>query len=350
MIRHKLTIPEPHRAVWVEDDITDPGPGEVLVRTTRTLISTGTELTAYTGQFPADSVWAGMIKYPQPRIGYSNVGRVVAVGPGVSGLAVGQRVASWGPHATLHLASPQRPGSSLKGLPPIPDGVSDDQAVFRGLGQTVMHGIRLAQISLGEAVVVVGAGLLGQLAVQYARMCGAYPLIAVDLSRQRLEMAGVHGATHAIPGGRGELLGEIRSATKGRMADVVFEVTGNEQVIPSAFRMARRLGRVVLLGSPRGKVEVDFHDEVHTLGLQIIGAHVSTQPDAETLSGPWTPQRNDELFFDLVLGGRLALDDLVTHRYDWRDAPEAYRMLAEDRTRAMGVVLEKWPTLPPAAG
>jgi threonine dehydrogenase-like Zn-dependent dehydrogenase len=101
---------------------------------------------------------------------------------------------------------------------------------------------------------------------------------------------------------------------------------------------------VILLGSSRYKVEVDFHDEVHPFGLQIIGAHVSTQPLAETPFNPWTPSRNGELFFDLVQAGRLQLDDLIPHRYAWETASDAYRMLATDQTQALGVVLENWPT------
>ena len=87
---------------------------------------------------------------------------------------------------------------------------------------------------------------------------------------------------------------------------------------------------------------MNFHNEVHIQGLQIIGAHVTTQPQVGTPYNPWTPARNGELFFELVLAGRLKVDDLITHRYSWREAPAAYEMLVADRTQAMGVVLEGW--------
>jgi len=334
MLSRSLYFPRACQAEWSDVELPEPGPGKVLIRTRKTLISTGTELTAYTGDFPPGSVWAGVVQYPwQP--GYSNVGEVVGVGPGVTGYEPGQRVASWGPHATHAI----QPRSQVQA---IPDGVTDDQALFWNLGKTVMNGVRLAKIALGEAVVLVGAGILGQLAVQYAALSGAMPLIAVDLSERRLGMARDHGATHTLPGGRDELESDVWEITRGRMADVAFEITGNQSVIPVAVRLVRRLGRVVLLGSPRGKVELDFHDEVHTLGLQIIGAHVSTHPEVETPYNPWTPERNGQLFFDLVLAARLRVDDLITHRYPWRDAPAAYEMLVTDRTRAIGVVLEGW--------
>ena len=334
MLSRSLFFTRAFQAEWNDLELPEPGPGEVLIRTRKTLISTGTELTAYTGDFPPGSVWAGAVQYPwQP--GYSSVGKVVAVGPEVTACEPGQRVASWGPHAT-HAIQP------LSQMQAISDGVTDDQALFWNLGKTVMNGVRLAKIALGEAVVLVGTGILGQLAAQYAALSGAMPLVAVDLSDRRLEMARDHGATHTLIGGRDELEAGIREITRGHMADVAFEITGNQAVIPSVVRLVRRLGRVVLLGSPRGKTELDFHDEVHTLGLQIIGAHVSTHPEMETPYNPWTPERNGQLFFDLVAAGRLRVDDLITHRYPWRDAPAAYEMLAADRSQAMGVVLEAW--------
>jgi threonine dehydrogenase-like Zn-dependent dehydrogenase len=116
-------------------------------------------------------------------------------------------------------------------------------------------------------------------------------------------------------------------------------VTGSPQVVPGALKLARRGGRVIMLGSSRGPSLVDFHDEVHTLGLRIIGAHITTTPEHQTSYTPWTFQRNSQLFLDLVAAGRLRVDDLVTHRYPYREAQGAYDFLLADRTRAMGVIL-----------
>jgi 2-desacetyl-2-hydroxyethyl bacteriochlorophyllide A dehydrogenase len=341
MHSHKLIFSEPFHAQWIDQIVPDPGPGEIVARTRKALISTGTELTAYTADFPPGSVWASFVKYPYLDVGYSNVGEVVALGPGVTGLKIGQRVVTWGGHASYNLL----PLSwSFTTVQAIPDEVTDDQALLCNLGKIVMNGVRLARITLGDAVVLVGLGILGQLAAQFANLCGAFPLIAVDLCQLRLQMARLHGATHVCLGGHDELRDEIREITRGRMADVALEITGNQHVIPSVFRLVRPMGRVILMGSPRGKVEVDFHDEVHVMGLQIIGARVSTTPEVETPYNPWTSDRNGELFFDLVMTGKLKLDEMITHRYAWRDAPEAYRLLADDRAQTMGVVLEGWGT------
>jgi len=339
MHSRRLVFSEPFHAEWRHEELPEPGAGELLIRTRKTLISIGTEMTAYTGNFPADSAWANWIRYPFGEVGYSNVGEVISLGSDVDGFDLGQRVASWGGHA---IANIQALEGVYAGVQAIPDAVSDEQAVFWQLGKTVLNGVRLAKIALGEAVVVIGVGIVGQLAVQYAHLCGAFPVIAVDLSPERLELARAHGATHILAGGRDEIVDEVTEITRGRLADVVFEATGNQHVIPPSLRLARRLGRIIILGSPQGKVEIDFHDEVHTMGLQIIGAHVSTHPHVATPFNLWTAERNGELFFDLVMNDRLRVDDLITHRYLWQDAPSAYAMLHDNRLQALGVLLEGW--------
>ena len=335
MLIQRVVFIKPFQAEMVEMDLPDPGPGEILIRTRKSLISTGTEMTGYTGDFPPNSVWSDYVQYPWHRVGYSNVGEVAALGPDVTEVEIGQRVFCNGRHGTYNVRH-------VSNVQFIPDGVTDDQAVFLDIARTVMNGVRLARIALGESVVLVGAGILGQLATQFASLSCGFPLIMVDLSELRLQMARAHGATHALIGGRDELLDDIRQITRGRMADVAFEITGNQHVIPSVLRMVRRQGRVIILGSPRGPVTVDLHDEVHTLGLQVIGAHTSTQARVESYCNPWTRPRNSELFFDLVMAGRLKLDDMISHRYPWREAPAAYEMLTKDRLQAMGVVFEGW--------
>jgi 2-desacetyl-2-hydroxyethyl bacteriochlorophyllide A dehydrogenase len=322
----------PRQAVIVKTTIDEPGEGQILTRTLFTLISTGTELTAYSGDFPPNSFWARYVQYPWTA-GYSHVGEVIAVGPGVTGIQAGQHVDSLSPHASLVLQKADQ-------VRVIPSAVPDEVATFQVISTVTLNGIHLANIALGEAVVIVGAGLLGQLATRYAYMCGARPLIVVDLAEGRLELARTMGATHTLVASNPNVIEMISGITKGRLADVAFEVTGSPQVIPSLFKMVRRRGRVILLGSPRGKTEIDFGDEVHTLGLQIIGAHNSVHTPVETPYNTWTHKRDDELFFDLVAAGELDIARLISHRYPWREAPAAYEMLYADRTKAMGVILD----------
>lgn len=314
-------------------ELEHPGPGQVLLHTEWTLISTGTELTALSGDFPEGSRWAEYIRYPVTSVGYSSVARVAALGEGVSGVALGERVGSMAPHATAALHPAER-------LWPVPPEVPGEVAAFATLAEIVMQGVRRGRVAFGESVVVVGAGLLGQLAVLYSRAAGAWPVLLVDPASPRLEVARRLGATHLFPGCAEQAAEAVREATRGRMADVVIEVTGNPAAMPGSLRLARQLGRVVLLGSPRGPVTLDLHNEVHSLGLELIGAHNRTHPATSTPQTPWSIARHVELFYDWCAAGLLDVWPLITHRYPWQQAAEAYAMLLADRSRALGVVLD----------
>jgi len=328
-----VVIPEPRRIALEEETVRDPAEGEVVVRALVSLVSTGTEMTAYTGEFPRErSAWANYVRYPF-RTGYSLVGEVVALGRGVDRLREGERVYAHAPHATYAV----RDAATVQ---TVPAGVEPEQAAFAALSAVAMNGVRLAELALGEAAAVVGAGLVGRLAMRYARMCGAYPVVAIDVSDERLKGIEADGATHTVNPSREELAGRLAALTKGRKADVVFDVTGNPAVIPTLPPLLRRGGRLVILGSPRGPSTIDFHDEVHTFGLKIIGAHASSHPGVETPFNQWTRARNVELFLDLLEAGQLSVAELVTHRYPWHAAAPAFAMLAEDRSRALGVILD----------
>jgi 2-desacetyl-2-hydroxyethyl bacteriochlorophyllide A dehydrogenase len=310
-----------------------PREKEVLIETETALISTGTELTALTGDFPKPSAWSDYIKYPFVP-GYSNIGRIVEVGSGVKDFNVGDIVATTSPHATHAVAIANQ-------VVKVPENVNIESACFHTIAAGVMNSVRLANVSLGDAVVVVGLGLLGQMAVIFSRMAGAYPVIAIDIAEERLRISKASGATHIMRADDWNNVAEnVRKITKGRMADKVFEVTGNPNVILKAITLTKSLGRFIVLSSPRGRTNMDFHDEVNRPSRIIIGTHFTSQPEYETPYNPWTRKRNTELFFDLLSDGRLTIEHLITHRYSWREAEKAYKMLLEDRTRAIGVILK----------
>jgi len=329
-----LTFPEPRRAVVEERELAAPGSGEVQVRVQTTLVSTGTDLTAYNGEFPRErpSSWGRYVTYPF-RPGYSAVGEVVAVGPGVADRRIGQRVFAAVPHGSAATVRAERTF-------PLPEGLPPEEGAFASLSNVAQTGVRLARLELGQAVAIVGMGVVGELAAQYARLSGAFPLVAIDLSDRRLEIAPGVGATHALNPDREDLAARLAEITKGRKLDVAFEVTGNPAVIPTLPPLLKRGGKLVLLGSPRGPSTIDFHDDVHTFGLHVIGAHASNVAPAESPCNQWTWARSIELFFDLLGAGRLHVRDLITHRIPGREAPEAFRMLAADRTGARGVLLD----------
>lgn len=330
--------------------VREPGPNEVLIKATKTLISTGTEGIAFSRLFEPGSHWDQWVQYPfHP--GYSMVGRAVAVGSNVEGIHEGQRFALREPHqeyVTISVAE-DKPQKGLLTVPtselyPVPDGVSDEEAPWVGLATIVQNGVRRADHKLGDTVVVIGLGLLGQLVVQYVRLLGARQIITVDISEQRLEMARQHGATTTLKMGAEEARQHILNLTDGAGANVVYDVTGVARVFGVSLTLLRRFGRLVLLGDTGSPSEQHLTGDVVTKALTIVGAHDSNPPASSTDHAYWSKQRMVELFFTYLQRGDMRVSDLVTHRYSPLDAAEAYRVLREERMTAMGVIFD-WTQL-----
>lgn len=316
---HELSVPE-------------PAAGEVLIRTRRTMVSTGTELTCLGRRFEPGSHWDQWVKYPfYP--GYSNAGVVVGVGAGVTGFQPGDRVASRTGHGRFVVAE-------AASLVRIPDGVSDDEAVWFGIACIVQNGVRRARHELGDAVVIIGLGLLGQLAVQFTALSGARGIIAVDTAPRRLEMAREHGATLVLGKPVGDVRDEVLAATGGRLADVVYDITGHPAVLPCAFPLTRTLGKVVLLGDAGSPSSQHLTGDVISRGLSIVGAHDNNPPKVASDHAWWTRNHMADLFMTYLLQKRMRVDDLISHRFVPEQAAEAYRRLTEDRATAMGVLFE----------
>jgi 2-desacetyl-2-hydroxyethyl bacteriochlorophyllide A dehydrogenase len=304
---------------------------EVLIQTCATLISTGTELAYLQGI--TKPIQMGEHKYPiMP--GYSAAGSVITTGKGVTDLKKGDRVCVGGRHATRLIADRRE-------VVRIPDGVSFEESTFHTLGATAMNGVRIGRLVLGETAVIFGMGIVGQLALQISRVCGAQTLVAVDLSDRRLEMAKRVGATATSKPAEKDLEALVKELTRGEMAEVVIEATGNPKVFPLALKLAAPLGRIVALGSPRGNTpELDLYTELHCRGLQLLGAHAAMHPTAASAHNKWTRTRNRELFLDLVSKGQIKTAPMITHRLPFAEAVDAFSMLVADRTQAVGVILE----------
>lgn len=304
--------------------------GHLLIKTRRSLISSGTELTMLGGEFESGGIWARDTKFPcQP--GYANIGLVLDVGEGVDKSWIGRRVASYSPHAAVTAAW-------VGVCWPVPDGIDDESAAFFVIAQITMNALRRAQVSWGDSVVIFGMGLLGQLAARFCMLAGARPVFVADVAPRRLDLAG-EGFIKINPAAE-DPLAAVQKHNAGRLADVVFEVTGNAGLIASELKVLRPVGRMVMLSSPKKPVMFDFHDQCNHPSFSIIGAHNWSHPETETCLYPWTKGRHAELFFNYIADGRLDLKPLITHRAPVRDAVAQYDMLRNDRGSAMGVILQ----------
>ena len=302
-----------------------PGPHELLVRTQTSLISPGTERAFFLG-LPNTTQ-----QYPQPA-GYSNIGEVVGLGSEVTGRQIGDRVASAAAHAAFVTVA------AVDALP-VPLGLSGEEAVFFNLTSIALQGVRKARVELGEPVAVVGAGLIGLLALQLARLQGALPAVSIDQDTTRLDFARQVGADVGIVPGP-DLAAQLAAVCGGAGAAVVIEATGHPEAVKTALVCARPFGRVVLLGSTRGETDgVNFYRDIHRPGLTVIGAHNIARPRRESHAGWWTEIEDQAVALQLLAHQRISVRPLITHRFASRDAVDAYeRLRAWDRT-ALGMVL-----------
>lgn len=301
----------------------------LLVKTRLSMLSTGTECICYRGELEEGSHWAGWVKYPfYP--GYSNVGVVVEVGPAVKGFQVGDRIFCTSHHQQYHIARPP----SRK----IPDEVNDESAVWTKLATIAQTAVRRARLELGAKVAVIGLGPVGQLIVQYCRLMGAEEVLAIDLIESRLQAALAHGATQAFVGGAAEALPFVQDHTNGRLADVVFEVTGHPAVFPLALKLTRNFGTMMLVGDCPQPGKQALAVDIITRGVEVRGAHNEKLPPNE--AAEWGKVRQTELFYKYIARGEMKVDDLITSRHSPCEAPEVYARLAEDRADSIGVAFD----------
>lgn len=326
-----ICFPAAKQVVLQSGEVPVPKEGEVLIRTERTLISTGTELTFLNGEYLENSKWSTYIHYPMTS-GYSNVGIVEQVGKGTDSAWVGKRVASFSKHSRYVVAHENA-------LRPLRYDIPPELACFFAVAEVSLNGVRRTGISLGERAVVYGAGIIGQLVVRFLLAGGCTEIVVVDTADSRLAYLPKSRAITLVNPLKGNVLETVREITGGDMADSVYETTGSADLIPEEIAVLHQQGRMCLLSSPKKKTSFDFHDLCNAGSIQIIGAHTSSQPDIATFDNPWTCARNSETFFKMIDNGQMNMDGLISHRADCHSAPAIYEMLLKDRTQAMGVVL-----------
>ena len=315
----------PGVAELVHSELPVCGPDQLLVRAVSSLISPGTERAFLLGLENTAR------RYPMGA-GYSMVAEVIEVGAAVSGWAQGDRLAAPITHQRIAAIQPQI-------CSPVPDNLASEDACFVFMAAIALQGIRKARIELGESVATLGAGIIGLLAMQWAKLNGAVPSLTLDVDETRLELALELGADAALQM-KGDYLERVRNLCDGGKPQVVVDATGHPAAVTSAFDIIDYHGRLVLLGSTRGNTpDVNFYRDVHKTGLTLIGAHNSVRPAADSSPGYWTLADDQSLVLRCLATGRIRVDGLTTHRFSWEDAPAAYGELVEWNPQTLGLIL-----------
>lgn len=342
------------------------GSGSLLIRTDISLVSAGTErmlvkfgksnLISKARQQPdkvkmvldkartdgvAATYDAVKSKLDQPlALGYCNVGHVVDTGRGVDGFKPGDRVVSNGKHAE-YVAVPKNLCAR------IPENVSFEEASFTVLGAIGLQGIRLANPTLGECVVVTGLGLIGLMAVQMLRAQGCR-VLGIDFDDNRLALARQFGAETVNPGRGEDVLDAAAAFSRGQGVDAVLitAATDSNEPVRQAAHMCRKRGRIVLVGVVGLNLSRDdFYEK--ELTFQVSCSYGPGRYDSNYEEGGqdypigfvrWTEQRNFEAVLDLMAAGMLDVKPLITHRFEVAQASEAMNLLTSSEP-AMGILI-----------
>lgn len=286
-------------------------------------------------------------KLDQPlALGYCHVGQIIEVGQDVSEFQVGDRVVSNGPHASVVSVSRNLTAR-------IPDSVTDEEAAFTVLASIGLQGIRLANPSLGESFVVTGLGLIGLLTVQLLRAHGCR-VLGIDFDESKLEIARQFGA-ETVSLNKGENPVEAGMAfSRGRGVDgvIITASTKSSDPVSQAARMSRKLGRIVLVGVTGLELNrSEFYEK--ELSFQVSCSYGPGRYDSNYEDKGqdypfgfvrWTEQRNFEAILDMMANGHLNVKPLISHRFNFDDAVQAYKTLSDDK-QALGIILQ-YPDVP----
>ncbi len=337
--------------------------GELLISTTKSLVSVGTERMLIDfgksgwiakARSQPDKVKMvlnkvktdGLIttidtvrsKLDQPLpLGYCNVGIVQSNGG--THFKVGKRVISNGNHAEI-VRVPQNLCAE------IPDNVDDESAAFTVLASIALQGIRIANPTIGETVVVTGLGLIGLITVQILRANGCR-VLGIDFDSSKCELARQFGAETVDLSKDEDPISVANSFSRGRGVDAVIITasTKSNEPVSQAANMCRKRGRVVLVGVVGLELSrADFYEK--EISFQVSCSYGPGRYDSDYedkgIDYPigfvrWTEQRNFEAVLDLMSSGAINMQPLISHRFEIDDAIDAYKCL-DDRS-SLGILL-----------
>lgn len=343
------------------------GINEVLIKTERSLISPGTERmllefgrSSYIqkaraqpdkvkmvldkiktdGLLPTMEAVFAKLGEPMP-LGYCNAGTVLEVGKNVTEFKIGDRVVSNGAHSEIVTINKNL-------VAKIPDNVPFKSASFTVIASIALQGIRLFQPTLGEKVVVIGLGLIGQITMEFLKANGC-EAIGIDIDQGKVELARSNGFIALNPAKGEDPISFISNYTNeiGVDGTIITAATKSNGPLEQAAEITRRKGRIVAVGAigmdiprpPFYEKEISFH-----ISSSYGPGRYDKVYEEEGIDYPigyvrWTQNRNFQAILQLLSNGSLNFDYLITHEYKFTEAAKAYTEILENRN-ALGVVLE----------
>lgn len=336
--------------------------GQVLIQTTRSLVSLGTErmlvefgksnlfqkakqqpdkVNEVLNKIKTDglrpTINAVFNKLGQPiPLGYCNVGRVIAVGRGVEEFTIGDRVTSNGPHAEI-ISVPKNLVSK------IPDDVTDEEATFTVIGAIGLQGIRLAKPTFGETIVVIGLGLIGLITAQLLKANGCN-VIGFDYDAQKVSLAKSFGINAVNLSEGVDQVGLVLNATNTIGADAVIITASNKtnEIISQAAKMSRKRGRIILVGVIGLDISrADFYEK--ELSFQVSCSYGPGRYDdnyeqkGQDYPLPfvrWTEKRNFEAILQAIANKSIQVKPLITEQIKLSEYQQIYGNMSKSNSIA----------------
>jgi predicted dehydrogenase/threonine dehydrogenase-like Zn-dependent dehydrogenase len=278
-------------------------------------------------------------------LGYSSMGEIIDIGPSVAGFRVGDRVACAGGGYASHAELVYVPKNLMV---KVPEGVSDEDAAFATVGAIALQGVRVADLKLGEKVVIIGLGLMGLLSVQIVKASGC-TVIGTDLDPKRVQLAQELGADAAVVTDPAIVEETVMSLTSGRGADAVIITAATKSNSPTelAGAISRLKGRVVAVGDVGMNIprRVYYPKELeYRISMSYGPGRYDPNYEEKGIDYPYayvpfTEQRNMETFLQLVKDEKVTPGSLITHRFSILDAEEAYELIqSKDSKECLGVI------------
>ncbi len=336
--------------------------GQVLIQTTRSLVSLGTERMLVEfgksnlvqkalqqpdkvkevlnkvktdGLNPTINSVFNKLSQPLP-LGYCNVGKVVAVGKGVEGFTIGDRVASNGPHAE-YVCVPKNL------VVPIPEDVTDEEAAFTVIGSIGLQGIRLVNPTFGETIVVVGLGLIGLITAQLLKANGC-SVIGFDYDGSKVAIAQKLGISAVNPSEGNDQIPYVLHETNQMGADAVIITASNksDEIISQAAKMSRKRGRIVLVGVIGLDISrADFYEKELTFQVSCSYGpgrydeyYEQKGHDYPLAFVRWTEKRNFEALLQAISNGLIDVKSLITERVPLSDYLHIYSDMSNGKSIA----------------
>jgi 2-desacetyl-2-hydroxyethyl bacteriochlorophyllide A dehydrogenase len=325
-----IVFTEPYKAELIEGGVRSLKSNEVLIRSVRDTISSGTERANFVGDANVNSTKAAEIKFPRKN-GYSIAGIIEAVGDGVTSVSVGDRVAcSWTKHAKYNILTEDK-------VYKLDDSIGYDTGALVHIATFPLAAVRKCRVEVGESAIVMGLGVLGLISVKLLRAAGAVPIVAVDPNPERRELAKKCGADFVFDPFEENFAENVKAVTGGGV-NVCIEVTGVGAGFNEALDCMKRFGRVALLGCTRNSdFTVDYYKKIHSPGITVIGAHTIARPECESHPGWFTHRDDIRSILKLCAAGRIELDSIVGETHTPEECAEVYDRLVNDRNFPIAV-------------